>query len=384
MGKKVLLTDEQCEKLNHCFCKAVADGLSWKEIDETLMEEQRELFHALADSEIPNEEFLPFFADSRKQRTKKIDYSAKIGWESGIYVLCLRGLPRIESVKYDFMVWWQDANTEGFLLVRKFVIDHGCDFRKEMKRALCEAIAARDEMWVLFLLQDFPLIVKMTAAQKKMIGSIILTDGSVFPMIMRNFTGIIKICDAEEKESYLRGVLEEIRKDAVKSAGKRFLAAIEANDEVSLVQSTEIWKQLGDYFPEKIRTEITGAWEDHLKRRIGIYDVIAMHLPLFMKLCGTEDRTEEFEKRLIARKEEKAERMRELLLRAIDRKDDELAGFLIDYVWSDCVTDRIRSAEIDVLKTCYRKDGESVTEAIGKIGRFCGNHEKKPNDKEEI
>ena len=69
MGKKVLLTDEQCEKLNHCFCKAVADGLGWKEIDETLTEEQRELFHALADSEIPNEEFLPFFADSRKQRT---------------------------------------------------------------------------------------------------------------------------------------------------------------------------------------------------------------------------------------------------------------------------------------------------------------------------
>ena len=43
--------------------------------------------------------------------------------------------------------------------------------------------------------------------------------------------------------------------------------------------------------------------ENEYRNGADIYDSVAARLPFFMKLCGTEGRTEEFEKILATRKE---------------------------------------------------------------------------------
>ena len=310
MGKKVLLTDEQCEKLNHCFCEAVADGLSWKEIDETLTEEQRELFHALADSEIPNEEFLPFFADSRKQRTKKIDYSAKIGWEGGIYVLCLRGLPRIESVKYDFMVWWQDINWRGFLLIWKFVSEHKESFRNEIKIAVVEAIETGDPGWIESLLPDYPDLIEMTDEQKRIIPQMLdYADSGKYIELLQYCPALLKsrgIDGSAVLEKETERLYEERKSRILCGNRENFLEDFEKNDSRALWHDMWQFVYSKHYLPDDMQAEIKAVSEDLINIRSDIDNdtvVISGHLPFFMKLCGTEGRTEEFKKILATRKE---------------------------------------------------------------------------------
>ena len=60
------------------------------------------------------------------------------------------------------------------------------------------------------------------------------------------------------------------------------------------------------YLPDDMQAEIKAVSEEHLNIKSGIDSdsvVISGHLPFFMKLCGTEGRTEEFEKILATRKE---------------------------------------------------------------------------------
>lgn len=109
-------------------------------------EEWEKVVEAFAASELPNSYFLQHF---QTNKNRKLDSAM---WDGFAAVLVKRGLPKINDVKKELLVWWQDPNWVGFDRIEKLVLSHGEEFLPEIKEVILQAIEARDVIWFEWLL----------------------------------------------------------------------------------------------------------------------------------------------------------------------------------------------------------------------------------------
>ena len=146
---------EVLEDIESYFLLHGENEYTWKEIEEKYSEKWREAVDKLANSDLPNIYFLQHIneASGDLRGTEKEWMRHKIYWEALAFVLIKRGLPRISDVKKEILIWWQDANWPGYLLMHKFVVEHKDEFVTETKESILLALEKKDWMWLYWLLE---------------------------------------------------------------------------------------------------------------------------------------------------------------------------------------------------------------------------------------
>ena len=101
-----------------------------------------------AESDLPNKAFLRQFYAPYEDSVSNKDL-----WEGYAQVLCLRGFPKVEDVKTEILIWWQDKNWPGFRTIEKFAIQEKESFVLPVKKTIMQAYREKDIIWFKNLLE---------------------------------------------------------------------------------------------------------------------------------------------------------------------------------------------------------------------------------------
>ena len=284
--------------------REAADLTTWNDVELRYPERWRKIVHELAESSLPNEFFLQRFYPFHDDSCPQVNLKHSIFQEGCLYVLVLRGFPCIESVKDYFLYYFGDINEYGLGIAYRFIKEHSNEFSDSIRRVLRKTLTGFCDEWFSYVFdlakECFPLSEEERAAD---IGGL-TDDGTWETSVLENFAVVMKVCGITDP-----GEQEEIRRELIIHRAEEF-----ADDRKFL---SELLKKdqpdrLGDFLFHVFSNYVflseeqkTGLREMENEYRNGadIYDSVAARLPFFMKLCGTEGRTEEFEKILAMRKE---------------------------------------------------------------------------------
>lgn len=101
-----------------------------------------------AESELPNDYFLKHLKEPYSD-----PFCEKKYWRGFAMVLVQRGLPKIEDVKNDLLLWFQDINMLGSKEIYEFVKQNISDFIIPIKSVLLQAYNNNDDQWFYRLFQ---------------------------------------------------------------------------------------------------------------------------------------------------------------------------------------------------------------------------------------
>ncbi len=131
------------------------DDYTWDEIEKKYPLKWRNAVNYYVSSDLPNRYFLNQFSHSLgREKMAECEWLRPCRfWEACAFILIKRGLPRISDVKKELLVWWKDANWPGFLLIHKFVVEHGEEFLPEIKETVFTAYNRKDVIWLQWLFE---------------------------------------------------------------------------------------------------------------------------------------------------------------------------------------------------------------------------------------
>lgn len=101
-----------------------------------------------AKTNLSNQYFLQHFLSNIEG-----EYNDKSLWVGFACVLIERGLPKINDVKSEILIWWQDPNWPGWKEIREFVINNKSNFLVEIKKVILRALQEKDVGWFKNLLE---------------------------------------------------------------------------------------------------------------------------------------------------------------------------------------------------------------------------------------